>query len=281
MSVDIRAGYFHVICNEFADKRRTLCASYASSKDASSFRTSESQKNYCLTNATWHSKSKALTGTMWLLRESQLPARFKGARASALGLADDEALAEPASFAYMPDEELALIQYNHTGPRHSLLKGLLHNAGLTPPVTVSPLLTTDAVEQMENHPIIRKVEFALSNPPPEQLKALRKAGGAVKDALDAMSELEGLRICVTISMGQQPGALGAGAQALLEALINSGSAVHKLKMTAKDVDENAPQLIDLLGGRQTIDLSIREKDRELDHAQCRKRLLEALESLEY
>lgn len=276
MSVRIQAGFFIVKPDTPTSDIDALCKKHAARKKVANVEIDF--KSFRVTDLVWHKTHKALTATMWRVRDSQLPSKLKADRASALGIANDESVGEASSFAYSPGRQIAIVEYNHTGPRHPILRELLYEMGVSTPIEVSPILETGAFERAQEAELIRRIEFSLASSEKDKIDRLRNAGGAVKDALDAMADVGGMTVHVTISMGHHREGLSSKAMGIIETLCNGGSRVQTLKATIKEKDETTTQLVDLLGGRQTTDLEVPEKDRELDHAACRRQLLTVLSS---
>jgi hypothetical protein len=279
VAVQITAGFFQVSSSDESNAQiEELCSRYAKSRRGDAFVVQHEFKEYRLTDANWSVADRALSGTLWRVRESELPSKLRGAQASALNIQPEENLGEPASFAYIPSKEIAVVQYNHNGPRHSIVREFLYKAGLRPPLTMSPVLKQDALQRMRSAEVVRRIEFALAKPSADQLATLKQVGGAVKDALDAMEDVGGMTVRVTVSMGHNRGGLSEKAKTILESLSHGRFAIQTLKASLKESDEQATEMVDLLGGRQTAILQIPEKKREIDHAECRKRLLRELRS---
>lgn len=278
MAVETTVGFFHVESEESAAHIERLCSQYARARTSAAFTVQHELRRYELTNAAWNANDKALVGTLWRVREAELPSKLKSGSVSSLGIAADEDLGEATSFAYMPSKAVAVVQYNHNGPRHSVVREILYNAGVSAPLVMSPVLKSDALKRMQKAKLVRRVEFALAKPSQDELAALRQVGGAVSDALDAMEDLGGMTVRVTISMGHNRGGLSERAKTFFEAMSHGGSPIQALKANIKESDEHATEMVDLLGGRRTITLEIPEKNREVDHAECRKRLLRSLRS---
>ncbi len=275
MTVTLNAGYFDVSTGLSAHVRKERCREFAESTDEDRLAIEYDAKAYCATDLVWHGQDRILVGTFWRVRREQLPSKLRGFTVSPLGINDDEDLGEATSFAYKPSLDVALIQYNHQGPRHGVLKEYLYQAGFTETITITPRPTEDAMDRLESASLVRKLEFSLARED-AALDALRRVGGAVNDALDAMEDVEGTTISVTISMGRSRGSLSGRAKELVEALSHGRLGIQKLKATVKQQEDHVNEILDLLGGRLVTELTVPTVNREIDHAVCRDLLLRTL-----
>ncbi len=277
MDVTVRAGFFEVDTpQDTVAEIQRLCATLARSRTPGALEVQHEGKTYGLANAKWDSGDDCLSGTIFRVRDRRLPSKLKGAVVQALNISADENLGEPASFAYSPRRKLALVEYNHNGPRHCALRAFLYHAGLSGPVNVTQRLRQDAAARLKKAKLVRKIEFGFTSAAINELAAVREAGGAIADTLDAMADVEGFSIHVTISMGREPGGLGEKARRILEALQNGGTSISTLKAGIKETDEHLTDLIDFLGSSDTVEFTCTEAGRELNHAECRRKLVFAL-----
>lgn len=142
--------------------------------------------------------------------------------------------------------------------------------GLGAPVLVSPVIETGAVERMQDADLVRRIEFGLSAG--DNGGELAKADEAVGHAIDAMGRMEGYSIKVEISMGHHKGSLGNAAKYLAASLAEWGRPVRTLKAGIKETEEQGMEILDLLGGRVSMELEVPESGREIDHGECRRLL---------
>lgn len=223
-----------------------------------------------LTDSNWEMDQGILTGTMWRVRQQNLPSMLVAGRMEQVGTD----LAESASFAYMPARDEALVQYNHHGPRHSIVSAFLERIGITGPVTLTPVIRPDAVQRMRQAALVRRIEYALGDIHGNDEATLRGIGlGAVIDELRTM---RGTSIRVEISLGHDPGGLADRAKQLVASLSEVVTGVKAVKVGIKEGEDTATEMLDLLGGRLFIDLNVPEAGRELDRSVCRDRLRQAL-----
>lgn len=230
-------------------------------------------QSYLASEPRWHSKARAATVSVFRLRSSALPAAVKGSAVTRLPIDPDTNLGEPMCFAYFPDLGVVFVQYAHTGPRHSVLPDLISKLGFPHPVRLEPILRTDMLERLENTGFVRSLLFTLHKP---QSNAELKAQGApVAKAIDLVKELEGVNIRVEVSVGHEHrGLVLDTVKGVARKLLKFGDAeVTALQLNAADKEDARCEKLDLLGGRIEVELSIADGNRELDRADCHKKLL--------
>ena len=220
-------------------------------------------KAYNVTDLEWDEDESVLTGIIWRVRSNKLPARLHDGKAGPLGIGEDD-LGEAASFAYMPTKEKMVLEHNQLGPRQTIMADVLASLGVACPLVISPVPTKDAVQRMNNAPIIRRIEFSLEEG--EMAASVEDAGPAVTSALKAMREVKGATISVEISMGHGVGSLDEAARAVADFL--SHRKIRKLKAGIKETNDAGMEILDLMGGRMKSEIEVPEVNRQIDHARC-------------
>lgn len=266
--ISIRAGYFAVGVTNTPECVTAICKGYAEHppKAGSTFNVGE--HTYSVTDPEWSEEYGIFTATMWRIRFRDLPSKLIGGRPEQVG----GDLGESASVAYMPGRGEGLVQYSHSGPRHTIFSAFLESIGLAKPVALNPVIVKEAVERMKHAQIIRRLEFALGDIADEQ--PLRGAG--LGEFIDQLKGLRGTSIRIEVSMGHNGGGLAEQARAAATALTQIVGGVKSVKVGIKEGEGRATEMLDLLGGRLFIDLNIPESGREIDRTACRERLRVAL-----
>jgi hypothetical protein len=228
---------------------------------------------YLACEAEWHAKVGALTTTVFRLRSSALPSAVKESGVTPLPIDDDTNLGEPMCFAYFPEEGAAIVHYSHTGARHSVIPDLLSQLGFPHPVRIEPILRTDMLERLNSTGFVRSLVFSLHRP--QANSELRAQGAPVAKAIDVLNEVEGVNIRVEVSVGHEHrGLILDAVKGVARKLMKFGDAeVTALQLNAAEKEDERCERLDLLGGRIEFELSIADKNRELDRADCHKKLL--------
>lgn len=268
--IRVRAGYFTVNANIGNDVCALRVASWTGNNANAGLEVTVDNQRFQLTDHAWDAREGMLVGTMWRVRERNLPSAVRDGGNEQV----DSPLAESASFAYQPSQGKTLIQYNHHGPRHSVLRAMLERMGVDEPISLSPCLIQDALRRMNDAALVRRLEYTLSGIEGVEPQ-LREVPG-VAETIDAMKKVEGATIRVEISLGHNPGGLAGKAKELLTELVGVGTGVRTVKASVKQTEQSALEVLDLLGGRQIIDMNIDEIGREINREQLRNRLFVAL-----
>ncbi|MFG0249061.1 MAG: DUF6731 family protein [Phycisphaeraceae bacterium JB051] len=287
MAEKISAGFFHAetefdledivkLCKQRVkeEKKAKKLVEDGNEDDpnAAPFEVQHSQHTYRLTHSTWDSTRKIFSGTMWLVRDKRHPRYMTDAGDTAI----NGDIGEPASFAYSPEKQLALVEYNHTGPRHSVVEAFLNIMGITDPILLYPQTKSGMIDRMKNAHLIRKLEFSIDGR--EGIDNVAEAGESVKHSIQSMKELEGCSIHVTISMGHHTGGLGQNVKNIAERLSNFGELVKTVKVGAKENPDSQTKLLDLMNAREKIEFDVSLLNKELNHDECRRKLIQALHS---
>jgi hypothetical protein len=268
--IRVRSGYFTVNANVANATSRLRVNSWFDSSENNAVEVGVNQQTFRLTEYEWEDESGILTGTMWRVRERNLPSALRDGESEQV----DSPLQESASFAYQPGTAKALIQYNHHGPRHSVFRAMLEEIGVGQPVTLTPCLIQDALQRMNDASLVRRVEYSLGDIQGVEPQ-LREIPG-VGEAISAMHTLQGASIRVEISIGHNAGGLSDQAKKVVTDLAALARGVRTVKAGVKETEAESVQMLDVLGGREIIDMDINEAGRELDRVQLRSRLLVAL-----
>jgi hypothetical protein len=268
--IRVRAGYFIVNANITNDTCALRVATWVQNNVNTPLEVTVDHQTFRLTEYAWDAGEGMFTGTMWRVRERNLPSAVREGGNEQV----DSPLAESASFAYQPSQGKTLIQYNHHGPRHSVLRSMFEQMGIDEPVALSACLVQDAMQRMNNAALVRRIEYTLSGI--EGVEPQLRAIPGVGETIDAMKNLDGASIRVEISLGRNPGGLAAQAKAVVSSLASLATGVRTVKAGIKETEQHAVEMLDLLGGRQIVDMNIDEVGREIDRAQLRGRLLVAL-----
>jgi hypothetical protein len=268
--IRVRCGYFNMSAGIANETCALTINTWIQNGAGNALEVTAGHHQFRLTEYGWDTENSILTGTMWRVRERNLPSALRDGTSAEV----DSPLAEPASFAYKPAQGKILLQYNHHGPRHSVLGSMFEQIGLTGPITLTPCITFDALQRMNDAALVRRIEYSLTHIEGVEPQ-LRNIPG-VNETIDAMRTHDGVNIHVQISLGHNRGGLAADVKQMLTSLAGLTTGVSTLKAGVKQTERDAVEMLDLLGGRQLIYMSINERGRELDRGHLRSRLLTAL-----
>lgn len=248
-----------------------------------SFEFTQHAKQYLAQDLRWNDERSILTGTVYLVRSSNLPAAIRDGHAEPLPIGDETDLGEPMCFAFHPEVGAALIQYAHTGPRHSVLAAIIERLLPDLPIAIEPVLRRDMLELLRRKRFVSGLEFAFTDP--RGVQELRTAGGSVSHALSMLDDLGGVNIKVEISMGHSrgEGMIVDATKALAERLAHLGTenvdgtaGVRTIKIRGSDGDEAPVEELDLLRAREQVTLEVNEANRSIDTTDARRKLSTAL-----
>ena len=265
----VRAHYFSVQSASAPDAIATKCNEFTENPPVGNCEIQHSQQAFRITDCQWDNVAGIFAGTIWRVRERNLPSKVGDGEPVAVG----SPLGESASFAYKAATGEAIIQYSHTGPKHQVFGAFLEYLRVDPPVSVVPVLVDDAVARMRNAPIVRRIEYTLGDLPQDSALLQQEPIAA---ALRARNEVQGAHVRVEISLGHRKGGLGDRAKQVLNAALASLVGVKTLRAGVRENPEGRMTMLDLIGGHLQIELNIRENNRELDREHCRQRLHDAI-----
>lgn len=216
-----------------------------------------------------------LTGSVYLLRSNNLPAAVTNGHVTPLPIAEDTDLGEPMCFAFHPEVGASLVHYAHNGPRHSALSCIVGRFAPHTAITVEPVIRTDILASLQQKQIFRGFEFSLSEP--RGIADLRTYGGSVENAIEILSEVNGVNISVNITMGHtRGGSLDRGVINNLARRLMAAPRVSSIKVRGSD-GEGAPiENLDLLKAREEISLQVTESNRAIDTNDTCRQLKAAL-----
>lgn len=250
-----------------------------------SFEFTQHAKQFLAQDLRWDSRRGILTGTVYLLRSSNLPAAIQNGQVGPLPIGDETDLGEPMCFALHPDVGAAVVHYAHTGPRHSVLAAVIGHFLPDAPIAIEPVLRQDMLEQLRRKRFFRGLEFSLSDP--KGVQELRTAGGSVGHALSMLDDLGGINIKVEITMGHSRGeGMAADAtKAIARTLARVGAqhvegpgGVSVIKVRGSDGEDAPVEELDLLHAREDIVFEVAETNRSIDTDDARRKLAAELNS---
>lgn len=273
-----KAHLFWVIPNEgSAAEMQRLVEEYC--RDPSNLEFSIRENSFLAKEAAWDRRRGAFTISVFKLRESDLPSKVgPDGQVESLALEDDDDLGEPIVFAYYPALEVCIVQDSQNGPRHPVVREVLREIGHDTPIHLSPVLEQDMMERLEDARIFRSLEFVLKSP--THIEELRRAGRPVAQALDLLGELGGVNVTVKVTMGHNSGSLDGRVKRMAEQLVDFGDTdLGKLKLKASAGEDEPVEPLDMLNARVSREFEVAFNGREMDRADCRRRLLAVFESL--
>lgn len=283
MSRDVNAHLFWVTpVNEKAEGVKKSVEAFAKSVAPLEFQ--HAGHDYLATDLHWHASKGVLTGTVFRIRSTGLPAEIHGTTAKPLSISPSANLGEPMCFALQPDPGAALVHYSHTGARHSVLPALLSKIGYAHAMQVEPVIKTDMLQRLQSKKFFKAMEFSLTDP--TGVKELRAMGGSVGRALDMLDDTGGVNIKVEITMGHTKGeglvanATKSMAKSLAKIGMAAGDAsspVRAIKVRGSDGADAPVEELDLLNAREVITFQVDEAARSIDRADCQKKLSKLLD----
>lgn len=174
-------------------------------------------------------------------------------------------------FAYHPELGGAVIQYSHSGPRHSVLSEIARRLSTDQAFAVEPLIRTDMLQRLQEKKFFRGIEFALTDP--KGIQELRSAGGSVGNAIGMLDDLHGVSIRVEITMGhtQGEGLAANTTKTLARRLamiaaenVDEDGGVRAIKVRGSQGEDAPVEELDLLKAREEILLQVAESHRSID-----------------
>lgn len=247
------------------------------------FEFTHSGRTYLAQDLAWENRRGLLTGTIYLVRSNNLPAAIRDGHAEPLPISEETDLGEPMCFAFHPEVGAAMIQYAHTGPRHSVMVDVLGRLCPDVPVAVEPVIRRDMLEKLRQKKFFRGIEFALSDP--KGVQQLRTLGGSVGNAISMLEDIGGVSVRIEISMGHT---LGQGlvldtTRRLAEKLakigaqeVNGHAGVRAIKVKGSDGEDAPVEELDLLKAREPVPLDVGESHRSIDTVDACRKLSTAL-----
>ena len=238
---------------------------------------SQGLTNFRATEFVWDEDSGAFTATVFKVREQGLPSALDDEDgATPLPIDDDTSLGEPMVFAYFPDYEAVIVQYNHNGPRHTTVANVLNQLGHPTPIYISPIINDETLDRLDDVNVFRTLEYSMKSP--KQRSELKAVDASVGKALDLMAELGGVNLSVKVTMGHEKGSLKR-IKSIAKKLVDFGDTdVGTLKVNARVNDETAMEHLDLLKARIESPFNAVMNGRELDRDDCRIKLIALFES---
>lgn len=216
----------------------------------------------------WHLKFSKFRDDNWPgVSASSQPAKD-------LELDEDESLSEETLVVYSPVQDRLVIQYNHYGVRASKVKEYL-NLVITDPsmyYSVTPVLTNEALARYERKKLVTSIEASIEGITEADIAFMQ--GSGLEDALAKSVEnrVTTFRFQFSVDARIKKNRVEHGwISRLVEGIQNRGGDNDSLCVTAKENEEDAVEVIDLLESRRiteyNADLIDRTVGRRYDSAQ--------------
>ena len=181
-------------------------------------------------------------------RRSALPQRERKGQISDLGIQPDEGLVEPAHVVFFPNNVVG-VEYNHFGPRISLLPYYLDRKLGGQPTQFRPLLRENVEDILDRLLDLRVLEFNIDRSTIESLESIDQSLASAFNAnRDLVTGQERISVVLKFERADQTGALRRFA-AMIRHLLGSDDGpgnVKKLSARGKLLDTNRVQTIDFL-----------------------------------
>lgn len=202
----------------------------------------------------------------WLLDFTNLRFRNGPGRANrntpvtGFQMAPDDGFGEATAALYDPHKRVLVIQYNHHGPRATVINAYIN--GFDPNTThdyqFRVKIDNSAASKLANKRILTKLSIKIS--PPDISADLRNGGTSLQKALAIADELEGGTIEITIAAGQAKNAKLNHSKTSklierLKKLMDDDGAVEKIEVSGRANPESRVELVDLIEEKIEADIN--------------------------
>lgn len=233
------------------------------------------ESDYSASELRWIGQGGAFCASVFKIRDRALPVEVEqGGTVRNLDLDEESDLGEPVVFVYYPDLEVALMPFSVAGPRHPAISQVLRLLVQDAPFRLTPVIDYTVLERVIDSPLVRSIEYTLSDPGGEELQRLRNAGTFAE--LQTLGHHAGVNISIKISMGYREGGLANVAEKITQLL--GGQSVTRLNAKVLDEDQRLKPF-DLLEARLWRQVEVPMAGRFLDRDALRGSLLALFERL--
>lgn len=196
---------------------------------------------------------------------------------SALGLAEDEGLAEETSFVYQPRYGVMALQRNFQGVRPGAVEDLLARLAEID-LTLEVVLRTDTLQRLRRMRIVRDIEVTFARP---SNPGVYRGLASIESMLAAADDVGAIRLKVSMGMGHRRGSLRASqAIALVRSFLrvrnDYGEEIRRLKIKGGPLEDEPMEVIDLLKHQLVEQFPVEAPGRQLPGDAVRRALAAAI-----
>jgi len=198
----------------------------------------------------FNSNDREITGDIVKIRMDALPPKetLAGKRTT-IEFEDDEGLGEATAFLYIPDLNVLIFQYNHTGVRSSsFCRYLTEMSKLNGGISLLPILRKDAFDAMKKMPVVKELLVDVAKV--KQLHTVvHNSEHDIEEGIDIIKAFEAPSVKLSIGMGKQRGSLPSVIKEVAKMLFKRAApddqSIVKLRINGRD-EAGDFRVIDLL-----------------------------------
>lgn len=227
-----------------------------------------------LAEASWDENTKCFSGSVFKRRSNNLPSAVDDQnQVASLDLPESNDIGEPMCFVYYPVLSSALIHYSHNGARHKTIASVLAAVGVDTPLTMGPVLSTDAMKWLEDSELSREFEFTIHAP--STIQEIAAENSSIGHGLGIIDLFEAREVTVKATIGKRRS--GSLNHSRVKTLIKKlspfiGSEVTKLKAKVSADEGESFRPINLIEDRIGVKFQVSNANRELNRRQCIEQL---------
>lgn len=276
MPTSVRANYFYFVPNESsADDIVRKIVQFVRNHEDGFVEQHFGGNQFRLSRVSWTPQLGRFSGVMYKKRPTNLPDELTDDGEHTVEIEENAALGDPVCFCYYPGDEMALIQFNAVGARHSTLRSFLQSSiGIEDGIQTSPVLSDEARTRLADVDITRELDFTLRNPKGNLDGSLTEEfGQSLGGDLDRIMEDSGaVNISVRLSMGSdRNGSLGENVLDWADRLLRREEVCSTLKVKGKEGVGDHLHVYDLLNDRMVendIEVPDADNGRSIDTTRC-------------
>ncbi|PRH29675.1 DUF6731 family protein [Burkholderia gladioli] len=183
-----------------------------------------------------------------------------------LELDEDALLSEETFVIYDPAKNRMVVQYNHFGVRASKVQEYLTQCTRYAEggYELLPVLTEDALDRFNSKKIITSVEAVIDNVSPQDIAYF--GGSGLADCIKQGSDAGATRVRFTLSVDgrERKNRLDSGVvRPIIDRLLGRSGENDKVIVGAKEVEEDAVELLNLLESRKYVEYNAESIPRTL------------------
>ncbi len=186
-----------------------------------------------------------------------------GEPAKDLVLGDDEVLSEETLAVYCPQQDRFVIQYNHFGVRASKIKDFLNLAALDPGrYLLAPVLTNEAQAKYEQKRIVTAVDAVIDGVTEADIALMNGTGveGAIQRSVE--NQVGRFRFEFSVDARLKTNKIQRTfVERVVDAITNRAGDADTLSVTAKENEEDAVEIINLLESRKMTEYNADQVER--------------------
>ncbi len=275
MPTEIRVDYFWFETNSgTTDDLIQALDQWSEGFDGTYIEGSFDSHEFRMSKIKWIKSAGRLSGVMYKKRPTNLPDELDDEGERTVDIGEDASIGDPVCFCYYPRKNAAAIQFNSVGARHSTLRKFLNrNFGIQDIIHTSPMFSDEAIERLENINIIRSLDLTLRNPRQiENLSEELGEGGLGGDIDNLLTNLGGVNISISISVGQDPkGSMDRGnVMGFIGSLLRKEEVCTKLQLKGRPGAGDEIEPLDLLNDtiKEYMEIPDMPSGRSIDTSRC-------------